>query len=93
MMKAKIFWKQFENGGKKKIPSIDIIFYPTIKIRGDSDVLNWSFILTNKQFISEYETISEVGFLMPNAPHIRLKSGVEFTLFEGAKEIANGKIL
>ena len=93
MVKAKVFWKKLEDGGKKKMPLIGVAFYPMIKIRGESDMINWSFTLINKQFISEYETISEVGFLMPNAPHTILKSGVEFTLFEGAKEIAYGIII
>lgn len=49
--------------------------------------------LTNKQFISEYETVSEIRFLMENAPHHLLKSGVKFKLFEGAKEVASGEIM
>lgn len=93
MVEAKIIWKRLEDGGKNRIPPINLIFYPMIKIKGESDIINWSFKLINKQFISDNETISDIGFLMPNAPHTTLKSGVEFILFEGSKEIANGKIL
>ena len=65
----------------------------TVKINDDNKMIDWSLCLTNKQFISEYETISEIGFLMGNAPHHLLKSGVKFKLFEGAKEVASGEIM
>lgn len=93
MVKAIVIWFKPEDGGKKKIPTIEFPFYPTIKINDDNKMINWSLCLTNKQFISEYETISEIEFLMENAPHHLLKPGVKFTLFEGAKEVASGEIM
>ena len=92
MKKAKIIWKKTKDGGKRKIPPIDIIFYPMIKINNYKESMNWSFFLINKEIISDYETIAEIDFLMDNAPRFLLKSNVEFTLHEGAMEIAKGKI-
>ena len=68
MVKAMVIWVKPEDGGKKKIPTIELPFYPMIKINDDNKMIDWSLCLTNKQFISEYETISEIGFLMGNAP-------------------------
>lgn len=93
VMKALVVWIKSEDGGKKKIPEIESIFYPMIKIDGDNKMINWSLFLINKKFISEYQTISKIGFLMKNAPHHLLKPGVKFKLFEGAKEIASGEIM
>lgn len=92
-MKTLVVWIKPEDGGKNKIPKIEFIFYPMIKINGDENLINWSLFLINKKFISKYKTISEIGFLMENAPHHLLKQGVKFTLFEGAKEIASGEII
>lgn len=89
---AKIVWIQPQDGGKKKIPAVDIMFYPMIKINTDEEIINWSLVLINKEFIDVYETTAEMKFLTDNAPHQLLKSGIEFTLYEGAKKIAKGKI-
>ena len=91
--KALVVWIKPENGGKKKIPEIECMFYPTIKISGDCKTINWSSFLINKQLISENQTVSEIGFLMKDAPHYLLKSGVKFILFEGAKKIGSGEII
>lgn len=92
-MMALIVWIKPEDGGMKKIPKIEFWFYPMIKIGSDNKMINWSLFLINKQFISEFQTISEIGFIMKNAPHHLLKSGEKFKLFEGAKEIASGEIM
>lgn len=91
--KALVDWIKAEEGGKNKIPKIEFVFYPMIKIAGDENLINWSLFLTNKKFLSKHQTVAEIGFLMKNAPHHLLKSGVKFTLFEGAKEIASGIIM
>lgn len=93
MMKALVVWIKPEDGGKNKIPEIEFVFYPMIKIVGDENLINWSLFLINKKFISKYQTISEIGFLMKNAPHHLLRPGIRFTLFEGAKEIAYGEVM
>ena len=93
MIEALVVWIKPEDGGKNKIPKIESVFYPMIKIFGDENLINWSLYLINKKIISQYQTISEIGFLMKNAPHHLLRPGVKFTLFEGSKEIASGEIL
>lgn len=92
-MNALVTWIKFEDGGKKRVPEVEYVFYPMIKIIGDDKILSWSLFLINKKFISSHQTISEIGFLMKNAPHYLLKQGVRFKLFEGFKEIANGEII
>lgn len=93
MAKAKIVWIRPENGGKVKIPAIGFRFYPMIKMDSENDSINWSFSLINKQFIHNDETLSDIGFLMDNAPHYLLQSGAKFSLYEGSKKIANGEII
>ena len=93
MVKAMVIRFKPEDGGKNKIPKIESVFYPMIKIFGDENLIEWSLYLINKKFISKYQTISEIGFLMKNAPHHLLKPGIKFTLFEGAKEVASGEIM
>lgn len=92
MAEAKIAWIKPQDGGKKKIPPIGMMFYPMIKIDTIKEIINWSLVLINKEFIDVHKTTAEIKFLMDNAPHYLLKSGVEFTLYEGAKKIAKGKI-
>lgn len=92
MAEAKIVWIKPQDGGKKKIPPVGMMFYPMIKINTDEEIINWSLVLINKEFNDAYETTAEMKFLMDNAPHFLLKSGIEFTLYEGAKKIAKGKI-
>ena len=69
-----------------------MIFYPMIKIDTIKEIINWSLVLINKEFIDVHKTTAEIKFLMDNAPHYLLKAGIEFTLYEGAKKIAKGKI-
>ncbi len=70
-----------------------MLFYPMIKLDFDKEMINRSFSLINKQFINDYETLSDVKFLMDDAPHNLLQSGVTFTLYEGAGKIAYGEII
>ncbi len=94
MAKALVNWIKPEDGGKRKKLEIDFIFYPMIKIDGDNDLIHWSFYIINKEFISEYQTISEIDFLLEKAPHYLLKPGIKFKLYEGGiKEIASGEII
>ena len=92
MVEAKIVWIKPQDGGKRKIPPVGMAFYPMIKIETDNEMINWSLVVINKEFIDVYETASEMKFLMDNAPHYLLKTGIEFILYEGAKEIAKGQI-
>ena len=93
MVEAKVVWVKPEEGGKKKIPPVGMMFYPMIKIDGDKERINWSLVLVNKEFIDRYQTIATIKFIMDNAPQHLLRSGSEFTLYEGARIIAKGKIV
>ena len=39
-MKALVVWIKPKDGGKNKIPKIEFIFYPMIKINGDENLIN-----------------------------------------------------
>jgi len=52
-----------------------------IKITDNENMIDWSLLLINKKFISEYHTISEIGFLMKSTPYHLLKPSVQFILF------------
>ncbi|NLB61824.1 MAG: hypothetical protein GX802_05330 [Clostridiales bacterium] len=53
---------------------------------------NWTMIVSNKELISDYETIAEVRYLSEDAPD-NLDANVEFELYEGIKLVARGVIL
>ena len=46
MVKAMVIWVKPEDGGKKKIPTIELPFYPMIKINDDNKMIDWSLCLT-----------------------------------------------
>ena len=89
---AKIFWIESEVGGKKQLPGVNENFYPMLKLDSYNESMNWSLVLKNIQFINNHETISEVDFIMKNAPHELLSKGSNFELYEGNHLVARGRI-
>ena len=53
----------------------------------------WSVVLEIKGDIRARPCKAEVRFLMPNAPHERLKSGTRFELLEGNKVTATVEVI
>lgn len=93
-MMARIKWMTEEQGGRKTIPWDDK-YGPVVVIKGNLINLSetvWSLLVSNKESISEYETIAEIKYLFENAPQ-NLHRGVEFELYEGSKLVANGIVL
>lgn len=91
---AKIKWLTEEQGGRKTIPWGDK-YGPIVIIKGSKIHLNeavWSLLVSNKELISEFETIAEIKYLFENAPD-NLHKGVEFELYEGSKLVATGIVL
>ena len=93
-MMAKIKWLTEEQGGRQTIPWGDK-YGPIVIIKGD--LLNqteavWSLLVSNKESVSEFETIAEIKYLFENAPN-NLYAGIEFELYEGNKLVANGIVL
>lgn len=83
MALAEIEWIKYENGGKKIVPPINNKYYSLIKFENHKEPLplNWSFVVTNIEFINERKTISELSFLSNEAPHHLLKSENSFFSF------------
>lgn len=92
MVEARIEWIKYENGGRKVIPPEGEKIYPMIMLENEG-LIPWSFWLKNKTFLGNFTTLAEMDFLLENAPHDRLISGKEFSLYEGKKKIALGKIV
>ena len=90
-MKAKVVWLKPEDGGRKKMPPLNVKIYVTIKLDKDKDYINWSVYVMNNEHVTDYETNSIVDFVMPDAPRYLLQPGLTFTLREGAKKVAEGK--
>lgn len=93
-MVARIQWLTEEQGGRKTIPWGDK-YGPIVMIKGSkSDIREavWSLLVSNKELLSEHETIAEIQYLFENAPD-NLHKGVKFELYEASKLVANGIVL
>lgn len=88
-----IKWVSYLDGGKNVIPSINEKYYPMLKIKGQTSIFNWSIVIVNLEKNNDLTTISQIYFLVDDAPHNILVTGLEFYLFEGSKKVAEGKIL
>lgn len=50
-------------------------------------------IVNNYSTISEYETLAYIKYLNEDKAPMNLKLGLEFSLYEGNKKVADGKII
>jgi len=93
-LKAQIRWLTKEQGGRQTgLPYGDK--YAPIVVVGKQFSLSeetWSLFVTNKEILSNHETIAEVKYLSAKAPN-NLRKDVEFELYEGSKMVAKGIIL
>ncbi len=94
ILKAKIKWLSKEQGGRQTIPWGDK-YGPIVVLK--ETILNssetvWSLLVSNKELISDVETIAEINYLSENAPD-NLSKDVEFELYEGSKFVGEGIVL
>ena len=92
MALAVITWYKENQGGRKTIPPIGAKIYPTIRFEGENEIVPWSLWLINKEINSQTESLAEINFLMKNAPFDLLQIRKNFSLYEGARKIADGII-
>ena len=91
MKKAIIKWvKGSSEGGKQTIPYINEKYYPMLKLEEQTGMFNWSLVVVNLKKLDVSTTISQIYFLMEEAPNNILIKGLEFSLFEGNKLVATG---
>ena len=90
---AKIVWLSEVQGGRKEIPFSDR-YAPIIEITKPpcNTIDFWSAFVMNKERLSDNETLAYVEYLSDVAPD-NISIGVEFSLYEGSKNVASGVVL
>lgn len=89
---AQIFWLTTEQGGRKNgIPFNSEMYAPQIGF--DGLVGSWSLVVNSFNKVSEYETIAYIRYLNEADAPNNLVIDLEFSLYEGSKKVADGKII
>ncbi|MDR2091658.1 MAG: hypothetical protein LBP62_08470 [Clostridiales bacterium] len=91
MALAKIEWIIKKKGGRR-VPPNEKKYCPVVRFIGHGDTF-WSFLIVNSKRTDAATTVSDVYFLLENAPWHLLSEGVEFAVYEGNKHVGNGVIL
>ena len=100
-MKAEIDWRSSTEGGRKAPPSGDgPPHYATIIRFADTDepwppAVAWTLVVEklNVDNSNPLRWIADVRFRVDEAPHDELYPGRVFSLYEGKKCVATGKVL
>jgi hypothetical protein len=99
-MLAKITWKRFEEGGRRRPPEgVGSPPYTTTVRFPDCNepwppANAWSLVIEKcLRDSSEYEWLADVRYLAHEAPHGEIRANHHFELYEGAKCVATGVIL
>lgn len=93
MALARIKWLSKDCGGKDYIPDTNINFYTMIKHENYEKSFNWSMVFVNKEIITKFETITQIMFLMENAPWEILTIDSKFTIYSGYQKLGEGIII
>ena len=90
--KADITWMPYEQGGRKMTLPVGIKYCPIIVFNSEqsSDAL-WCAELFNVS-VNGRKSVADITYLVDNAPFYLLKSGNEFSLYEGQRIVAEGVI-
>jgi len=89
---ARILWLTPELGGRKNdIPLNSEMYAP--QIRFDGLVGSWSLVVNSYNKVTEYETLADIRYLNEADAPNNLVIGLEFSLYEGSKKVADGKII
>lgn len=93
IVQAKIDWTPVEDGGRKVIPPVGMHYGPMIVFESETptDTI-WSASIYNTS-IDGRTTISDLSYLVDDAPYHLLTSGSKFRLFEHQYLVAEGVIL
>ena len=69
-MMAKIHWRSEAQGGRKSLPWGDQ-YGPVLVTKGTPLIIEepvWSLMVSNKEILTEYDTLAEIAYLSENAP-------------------------
>lgn len=66
---------------------------PIMKFKDDDQDGLFSSIIINKSFLNNYQTLSIISYLIPNAPFDSLIKDATFDLYDGPNLIGTGKVL
>lgn len=88
---ANIKWISAEKGGRKNIPKEGTRYCPLIRINSVDSYVEWSIDMICPDFEKSSQII--FSFLVDTAPSEMVKKGDIYELFEGAKKVAQVKIL
>ena len=90
---AKINWSPPEDGGRKNILPINMRYCPIIVFEAEQpgETL-WSAEVYNTN-VNGRASLSNVSYLVDDAPYYLLKTGNKFSLYEGQRIVAEGIIL
>lgn len=90
---AEVKWIPNELGGRLA-PPISEKYCPIIHFEGvDNTNVTWSLEILCTESDDNLNSIVELTYLSENAPFENLKLGNKFKLYEGAKIVAEGKII
>jgi hypothetical protein len=90
--RAQVTWLPSKEGGRTLLPNgrqyVTISKFPEDGPNWPDGA--WSVVINfdSPPFLQGNPSIGEASFLMPTAPHDRLREGHHFELFEGLKKIA-----
>lgn len=90
---AVINWIPPTMGGRTIIP-FRVKYGPIIKKKNTLKQFNgsWSAVIINEKFLSDFETVAQINFLVKNS-YMELQKDDEFDLYEGNRLVATGKII
>lgn len=93
IMKAQINWANADDGGKKNILPVGMRYCPIIVFESEqSGETLWSAEIYNT-LINGRTSIADISYLADDAPYHLLLPGNAFSLYEGQRVVAEGKII
>jgi hypothetical protein len=91
---AEVKWIPKESGGRSVLPPTGGIYCPIIRFNDSSDSKgDWSAEIVCTGMDNNLISTVELSYLMDEAPFENFKLGNAFKLYEGAKLVAEGKVL
>ncbi|HAN21159.1 MAG TPA: hypothetical protein DCP51_05725 [Clostridiales bacterium] len=99
MIKAKINWLSLEEGGRERPMPAGARYSPIIILKGGSAHDGWNssimFITTeineNNESLIEFDFFNKDSY--PPDRYEKLINGEEFSLYEGARKVAVGRVI
>jgi hypothetical protein len=97
--RAVIRWKTREEGGRAFPPSGEgpTPYRPVVHFADEPEEApaygSWSLVVQRVQSFGPLEWLADVHFLVEEAPQHLLRTGAEFSLYEGPHRVADGRVV